>query len=295
MEESMKDFVIALVQHESPVRRKARNLAATIEWARRAKRRGAAFVLFPELSLSGHAGHPAAVKNAEPVPGGDAVKRLCEVARELDLYLCAGIAEDDCGIHYNTQFIVGPEGYIGKQRKIHPSLDEYCYFRGGTQLPVFELPFARVGIVICYDNSFPETSRCLAVRGAELICGPRASRFGKWTGESGARKALGDCKDQWRREQACRAHDNGTYVALCNTVGRSARGIRGVEANHAGGCMLFDPEGRLVAESQTKNLNEEMLVVKLSGEAVAARRCEQAFNLLTRKPEAYRALVELTQ
>jgi predicted regulator of Ras-like GTPase activity (Roadblock/LC7/MglB family) len=59
--------------------------------------------------------------------------------------------------------------------------------------------------------------------------------------------------------------------------------------------MLFDPEGRLVAESQTKDLNEEMVVAKLSGAAVAARRCEQDFNLLTRKPEAYRALVGPTQ
>jgi predicted amidohydrolase len=291
----MKDFTIALVQHESPVGRKKENLAATIEWARRAKKRGAGFVLFPELSVTGHVGHPAAVGEAEPVPGGDAVLQLCEAARELDLYLCAGIAEDDRGIHYNTQFIVGPEGYLGKQRKVHPSLNEYYYFRGGTDLPVFDLPFARVGIAICYDNSFPETSRCLAVKGAELLCGPHASRFGKWPGDAGARKALRDHKGNWRQEHACRAHDNGVYVALCNTVGRSARGIRGVEANHAGGCMLFDPQGRLVGESVTKNLKEEMVVASLSGEAVAARRREWGFNLQTRKPEAYRALVEPTQ
>ena len=104
------------------------------------------------------------------------MRRLERVAAEEKICICAGIAEDDRGIHYNTQFIVGPEGYVGKQRKVHPSQDEYFYFRGGTELPVFDLPFARVGIVICYDNLLPEVPRCLAVAGAELLLSPHAAR-----------------------------------------------------------------------------------------------------------------------
>ena len=286
---------MALVQHASPVGRKKENLDATVSWASKAKRKGASFVLLPELNITGHAGHPAMVEEAEAVPGGPSVEALCEAARELDLYICAGIAEDDRGIHYNTQFVVGPGGYLGKQRKVHLSGDEYFYFRGGTDLPVFELPFARVGTIICYDNGFSEVSRCLAVKGAELLCCPHAARFGHWpSSPAGRKKAVSGHKANWKMIQAARAYDNGVYVALCNTAGRSAEGLKGVKANHAGGCMVFDPRGRVVAESRAKDIREEMIVVELKGERVAERRRGRCFNLQTRRPEVFGALVEPT-
>ena len=295
----MKDVKIAVVQHGSPVRTKARNLAATIAWTRKAKRKGAEFVLFPELNITGHAGHSAMVEEAEPVPDGPSVHALCELARELEIYVCAGIAEDERGIHYNTQFIVGPEGYVGKQRKVHLSRDEYFFFRHGTQLPVLDLPFARVGIIICYDNGFPEIARCLAVDGAELLCGPHAARSGTWTFSrkdlTKRRQTVGARKANWRTVHSCRANDNGCYVALCNTAGRSAVGLKGVEANHAGGCMVLDPNGCVVAESRSRDVRDEMVVVDLKGEAVAARRRQACFNLLTRRPEVFGALVRPTE
>jgi len=291
----MQSFRIALVQQASPVGRKEENLAAAVTWARKAKKKGAAFVCFPELNLTGHAGCPEMVDEAEPVPGGHSVRALCDLAAELDLFVCAGIAEDDRGIHYNTQFVVGPAGYAGKQRKVHLSRDEYFYFRGGTDLPVFDLPLARVGIIICYDNSFPEVSRCLAVDGAELILAVHAARFGTWPrSAAGRRKAVAEHKARWRRTQCCRAEDNGTYVALCNTAGRSATGLRGVEANHAGGCMVVDPSGRVAAESRSRDIREEMIVVPLDGKQIAARRRSACFNLQTRRPDAFGALTRPT-
>ena len=292
----MKSFKIALVAHASPVGRKEANLAATIRWAKKAKRKGAAFAVFPELSITGHAGCAEMVDEAEPVPGGPSVAALGDVAAELGIHICAGVAEDDRGIHYNTQFIVGPDGYVGKQRKVHLSADEYFYFRGGTDLPVFGLPFGRVGIVICYDNGFPEMSRCLAVDGAELILAVHAARFGPWPRTpAGRRTARAKHLARWRRIQSCRADDNGTYVALCNTAGRSAMGIRGVEANHAGGCMLVDPDGEVAAESKARDIRDEMVIAPLDGRKVAARRRQRCFNLQTRKPEVFRVLTEPTR
>ena len=223
------------------------------------------------------------------------VETLGELARRLDLYICAGIAEDDRGIHYNTQFIVGPNGFVGKQRKVHLSGDEYFYFRHGTDLPVLELPFARVGIIICYDNSFPEMSRCLAVMGAELLLCPHAGRSGGWR-ESPSRRLelIKKQKANWARTHCCRAEDNGTYVALCNTAGRSALGLRGVEANHLGGCMVVSPDGEVVAESRSRDVRDEMLMVDLSGQAVSRRRKKPCFNLQTRRPEVYGVLIEST-
>jgi predicted amidohydrolase len=292
----MQTFKLALVQHASPVGRKAANLEATIAWARQAKEAGAALVCFPELNITGHAGHARMVMEAEPVPEGESVRTLAELARELDLFICAGIAEDDRGIHYNTQFIVGPEGYLGKQRKVHLSADEYFFFRGGTKLPVFDLPFARVGIIICYDNGFPEMARCLAVDGAELILAPHAARFGAWPeDEEERRNAVRRVKENWRLVHCCRAYDNGVFSAVCNTAGRSALDIEGVEANHAGGCLVVSPKGQVVAESQSEDITEELLVVELDGELVAERRRQACFSLQTRKPEVFGALVRPTQ
>ena len=291
----MHDFTIALVQHGSPVGHKQANLDSTTAWVHKAKKQGAALVCLPELNLTGHAGHPAMVTDAEPVPGGECVDRLCKLAAELGLYICAGIAEDDRGIHYNTQFVVGPDGYIGKQRKVHLSADEYYYFRGGTDLPVFDLPVARVGIIICYDNLLPEMSRSLAVKGAELLLCPHAARLGKWPRQAGdRRKAVQGVKDNWRLVHRCRAYDNGCYVAVCNTAGRSAVGIRGVEANHAGGCLVVDPSGQVMAESRTKDVRDEILVVRLQAKPVADRRRSTCFNLQTRRPEVFAALSQPT-
>ena len=120
----MKNFKIALVQMKSPLRQKERNLESMVAWTRKAKKAGAAFVFFPELSITGHGGHESMVTDAEPVPDGPSVGTLRELASELNLHICAGIAEDERGIHYNTQFIIGPDGYIGKQPDYDPNSDD---------------------------------------------------------------------------------------------------------------------------------------------------------------------------
>ena len=290
----MEAFVAALVQHASPVGQREENLARAVRLVREAVGAGARLVVLPELGITGHAGHPAMVLEAEPVPGGTAYTTLAALAAEIGVYISAGIAEDDRGIHYNTQFLVGPEGPIGKQRKIHLSRDEYFYFRAGTLLPVLETPLARIGTMICFDMQFPETARCLAVGGAEIILAPHAARSGVWADEAARRLAVARQKQSWTMTLAARAHDNGTFVLACNTAGRSAEDLDGVEANHAGGCLAFDPYGQRIAESQSEDVCEEIVLVRLDGELVARRRREPCFNLQTRRPEVYGALVEPT-
>ena len=288
----MRDFRIALVQQECYVRRKARNLAEALTWCRKAADAGAELVCLPELNVTGHAGSSQMVAQVEPVPDGPSVRAFCKAARELNLIVAAGIAEFDRGAIYNTQFLVSPDGYLGRQRKVHLSKDEYFHFRGGTALPVFDLPMARVGVVICYDNHVPEVQRCLAVGGAEVILAPHAARFGAWpTTAAGRRNAVRETKDLWRLVHRCRAYDNGTYQAICNMVGRGAAGIRGVEANHGGGCLVVDPSGEVIAESRGRDIREEMLVVDLKAKAVD----DVVSNLRTRKPEVFGALCEPTE
>ena len=290
----MESFTVALVQHASPVGRREENLERTIRLVREAAAAGARLVALPGLGITGHAGHPAMVIEAEPVPTGPSCRALEALAADLGIWISAGLAEDDRGIHYNTQILVGPEGLVGKQRKIHLSRDEYFYFRAGTLMPVLDTPLARIGTMICFDMHFSETARCLAVGGAEIILSPHAARSGVWADDDARRAAVARQKRSWTMILACRAHDNGCFVLACNTAGRSAEGLEGVEANHAGGCLAFDPYGTLIAESQSEDVCEETVLVTLDGDLVARRRREACFNLQTRRPEVYGALVEPT-
>ncbi len=297
----MRDFRIALVQQKSLVGFKNRNIENTVSWINKAKENGASVVCFPELNITGHAGCVDMIGQAEKVPGGKSIDLLCELAAKLNIYICAGIAEDDNGIHYNTQFIVGPEGFLGKQRKTHLSADEYFYFRAGTNLQIFDLPIARLGIIICYDNVFPEISRVFAIKGCELLLCPHAARIGSWPFDNlpndtaDRLKVVEDNKKEWQMVHKCRAFDNGVYVALCNMVGDSIPEQKNIYAYHAGGCMVINPEGNVVDESHSKDVNEEILVVPLYGEKVSEIRRQTCFNLQTRRVEVFKDLMSQTQ
>ena len=75
--------------------------------------------------------------------------------------LSAGLSEKERDIVYNTQVLIGPDGYIGKQRKLHLSRDEVNHYKGGRDILVFDVGPCKVGAVICYDNQFPEIARVL--------------------------------------------------------------------------------------------------------------------------------------
>lgn len=292
----MKNLTIALIQCNSPVGKKSQNLADTLNWVKKAKDNNADLVCFPELNITGHAGHPSTVSEAEEIPAGSSCQTLVKLAAEFKIFIAAGICEEEQGIHYNTQFIVGPNGFVGKQRKVHLSNDEYFYFRHGSNIRVFDVGKAKVGIIICYDNLLPEFSRCLAIDGAELLLCPHAVRFGPWPAALQKRQAaVKSNKESWRLIHRARAYDNGCYVALCNAAGRAATELPEVRANHAGGCMVIDPDGKVIAESKSKDIADEMLTCELKGEPVAKRRSQVCFNLQTRRTESFGALIRPTE
>ena len=170
----MQDLTIALIQMNAPLGKVATNLQAHDRWAREATEAGAQLICFPELSITGHWCAGQVWDAAEAVPDGESCRHLMALAHDLGAYLCFGLAERDRGIAYNTQVVVAPEGYVGKQRKLHLSADEYFHFRMGSEIPVLDLGLCRLGIGICYDNLFPEVARIAAVRGAEVYLMPHA-------------------------------------------------------------------------------------------------------------------------
>lgn len=290
----MKDFRLALVQQTSILGKTGENLAATEAWLRKAAKAGAQLACFPELNVTGHGGHAKMIRFAESIPDGDSCRRLVALASELGIYICAGLAESEGSAVYNTSVLVGPDGYMGKQRKLHLSGDEYFLFRGGTNMPVFELPFAKVGIIICFDNEHPEPARCLAIDGAELLLCPHAARCGdapKNPAESRAK--VKRRMDHWQKMHGSRAMENGCYVALCDAVGSATTGdkeLKGVKAVHAGGCLVVDPWGEVYARSRSRDIREELLIVDMKAEKLHARREANCFGLRVRRPELFKAI-----
>jgi predicted amidohydrolase len=284
----LEDLTVAAIQMNGELGKVEQNLDKIRSYTSKAAREGADLVVFPELAITGHWCSTESWKVAQPVPGGRAVGEIEGLASEHGLHISVGIGERERNVQYNTQVLVGPDGYIGKQRKLHMSGDEYFYFRAGTEIPVLEAGKCRVGTVICYDNIFPEVSRILALRGAEVVLSPHAARFGKWR-QRGQKKIVADQKKFYRKVYSSRAYDNGVFHVVVNQAGPA-----GEETNHAGGTMVLDPSGEVVAESKTKVIEEEMIVAKLESSALDARRSGRCFNLVTRRPEIYGEISKTT-
>src|SRR5215831_16237472 len=134
----MQRIKVAAVSMNGLLGQAEQNLARIEQWARCAREAGAELVLFPELVVHGHC-DPRTWYNAERVPDGPATQRLCGLARELGMFLSVGLSEKDRDLVYNTQVLAGPQGYIGAQRKIHLSRDEVLYYKGGSDMPVFDI------------------------------------------------------------------------------------------------------------------------------------------------------------
>jgi len=272
-----------------------RNLGCIEQWSAKAKEVGADLALFPELVVHGHC-DPNTWYNAEPVPEGPSTQRLCQLAAKLNLVLSVGLSEKERDIVYNTQVLVGPSGFLGSQRKIHLSRDEVLYYEGGSEMPVFDIGKCRLGTVICYDNSFPEVARILALQGAEVLLMPHAGRMKMWTDDSESeRAAVAHTHQFFLARYPMRAYENACYAVVCNQAGRA--GYVDIyppdspnQPHHAGGCLVIDPLGEVVAKTQSEQVKEEMLVVDLLPEKLWEARSLPNYTIRQRRPELFKLL-----
>ncbi|MFN0167199.1 MAG: nitrilase-related carbon-nitrogen hydrolase [Bryobacteraceae bacterium] len=272
-----------------------RVLAAIDGWCERAVAAKADLVLFPELVVHGHC-TPNTWDMAEPVPDGPSVRRLVELARRHRLVLSAGLSEKERDIVFNTQVLVGPDGYIGKQRKLHLSRDEANYYKGGRDIPVFDIGRCKVGTVICYDNQFPEIARVLALRGADVLLMPHAARFKPWPdtpeGEAAARRHSHDFVACY----SLRARENACFAVLTDQAGRAGTldsypKDHENQPHHAGVALIWGPGGELLASAQQERVQEEMIVADLDPVRLARERSLANYMLRTRRPELFGELV----
>jgi predicted amidohydrolase len=264
-------------------------------WCAKAVEGGAELVLFPELVVHGHC-TPNTWELAEPVPGGRSVCRLEQIARRHGVIVCAGLSEKERDIVYNTQVLVGPQGYVGKQRKLHLSRDEVFYYKGGREIPVFDIGPVKVGIVICYDNQFPEVARVLALRGVELLLMPHAGRFKLWDDTPESERAARRYSHNFLKKYGLRARENACFAVLADQVGRAGsvelwpRDSEN-QPHHAGAALAWGPDGELIASTQEERIEEEMIVATLDAALLAQERALANYMLRTRRPELFGELV----
>jgi len=288
----VKDFRIAAVQcRPSPSGPFDENLAMLDRHLACAVKRGAQFVVFPEVTLSGYvneaeAVHSRALRMVDPVVG-----EAVALSDRHSVYCCFGMFEADGDKLYNTAILAGEGRQIGVYRKVHIPDRERGLFSPGDRLRVFDTPFARTGIGICFDNEVCETHATLAVLGAELIVMP-AAWADHWEREDYVESCATDeevirerCRWQTMMFGA-RCRDTGTYSVLANQCGIESGG----PWRFPGKSMIFAPTGRVLAEAGA--WEEEILCADLDAQLLARYRAMPCYALNERRPVAYRALVD---
>lgn len=180
---------------------------------------------------------------AEPADG-PTLAALAPVARAHDVVVVASIFEHVApGLCFNTALVIDADGtLLGRYRKQHipddPLFYEKFYFTPGDEgCAVFETRYARIGVLICWDQWFPEAARLTAMKGAELIVYPTA--IGTIDDEGPAEHARQ--MDAWQTVQRGHAIANGVYVAAVNRVGREQ------DLTFTGGSFACGPQGELLA------------------------------------------------
>ena len=241
MKEKIK---VALAQISCKRGDKAENIKKIESQVIRAKRQGAELVIFPELSLTGYTMRDQIYELAETIPG-HSTTFLEKLARKTGTYIVFGmpeLSEKTQATVYNTAVLVGPDGFIGKYRKMylptHSVFEEKRYFRPGYQTAVFETELGKIGLIICYDIFFPEVSRLTRLKGAQLIVCISASPATRRT--------------FFETLTAARAIENTAFLAYVNLVGIED-GLQ-----FWGGSRLVGPNGKVRVKAK---YDEEDLVI----------------------------------
>ena len=237
-------FKIALAQISCRREDKKANLQKIEEYAKKAKKQNAELVVFPELSLTGYTVRDEIYELAEKIPG-PSTSIIEKLAKEIGIHVIFGmpeLSEKTEATVYNSAVLVGPEGFIGKYRKMylptHSVFEEKRYFRPGYEVGAFKTELGKIGLTICYDISFPEVIRLTRLEGAKLIVCISASPAIRRT--------------YFETLTTARAIENAAFLAYVNLVGLED-GLQ-----FWGESRLIGPNGNIIAKAE---YDEENLVV----------------------------------
>ena len=214
---------IALIQAQDKKSKEA-NLDYTVTKIAEAAKAGAKIICTQELFTGDYFCRTQSEKpfeSAELIPG-PSTEKLQKAAKENGVVVVGSLFEEALpGLYYNTAVIIDADGsYLGKYRKNHipqdPYFEEKFYFApGDSGYPVWETNYGKIGVIICWDQWYPESARSLALKGAEIILVPTAIG---WLPEE--KKDLGQAQHHaWEHVQLGHAVANACYYAAVNRVG----------------------------------------------------------------------------
>ena len=295
---------IATAQFENRSGDKDYNLGVIRDLAAVAAGQGANAVAFHECSVTGytfarHLSREQMLDLAEPIPGGESLGRLQEIAREFDLAVLAGLFEKDAQDRlYKAYVCVDKNGLVAKHRKIHPFINPHLL--PGTEYVVFDLHGWKCSMLICYDNNVIENVRAVTLLGAEIVFMPHVTMCtpSPRPGAGFVDPALWHNREQdptslrlefdgmkgraWLMKWLpARAYDNGIYAVFANPIGMDDDQLKN-------GCsMILDPYGDVLTEC--RELGNQVVTATLTPdklELAGGRRYIKA-----RKPELYGHIV----
>lgn len=264
------------------------NLKKSVSMIREAAARGAQIICLQELFASRYfcfEENYAHFSLAEPVPGP--TTRLCQdLAKQLEVVILASLFEKRAqGLYHNTTVVIDANGaYLGKYRKHHipddPGFYEKFYFTPGEEdYPVFATRYARVGVLICWDQWYPEAARITSLRGAEILFYPTAIGWASSQNSDLNRQQY----QAWQVVQRGHSVANGVFVAAVNRTGCEEN------MNFWGGSFVSDPFGDLLY--QAPHEQEEIHIQLLDLARIDEVRVHWPF-LRDRRIDTYRPILK---
>ncbi len=250
--------------------------------------KGAELIVFPELanigyitpSMPGESAGPEGfasvisqyIRAAETVPG-PTTEALSKLTKKHNVYVVVGLAQKHpvvSGSLYNSGVLLGPNGIVGVHHKMHLPLNEKHYFYPGSTSEVFKTELGNIGVNVCYDGRFPELSRVMALKGAEIICTV-------WAISAGLGSVTPDMNTLKYRTYT-RAQENGLFYVSCNRSGRQG------EQYFTGHSAIAAPNGTIISCSETKE-EDVVRATLVEKELIDYRGTLSIF--LDRRPEMY--------
>ncbi|QVL31059.1 carbon-nitrogen hydrolase family protein [Telmatocola sphagniphila] len=274
----MSIWRIAGVQFDCQLGAKQANLDFMIAQVRQAAAQGARLIVFPECALTGYGltDRVAAKEVAEPLPG-PATQAMTQVCQETDTFVVFGLIESAGDKLFNAAAIVGPKGLVAGFRKIHMpciGIDRFLD-KGDRPFEVYDLGGLKIGIGICFDNSFPESVRLMTLKGADLVLQPT-----NW-----ADKAIKNATLVAR----VRAFENHIYYMAVNRIGNETG------FHYIGYSSITDFNGEFLAFAEHDR--EAMIIADIDPEAARRKKvvhCVGEYEIDRvnwRRPEMYEGLV----
>ncbi len=285
----MNKVIVAGIQMSCTADKEA-NFNKAVERIRQAAQKGAKIISTQELFTSLYFCDEENYDNfrlAESIPG-ESTEKLCSLANGLGVVIIASLFEKRAqGIYHNTTAVIDADGkYLGKYRKMHipddPNYYEKFYFTpGDLGYKIFKTKYAIIGVLICWDQWYPEAARITSLMGAEILFYPTAIGWSTAQDEATNNEQY----NAWQTIQRSHAVANGVHVVSVNRVGLEQDG----KMKFWGGSFISNPFGNLIYKASHED--EEVFTAEVDTKLTDKYRTHWPF-LRDRRIDSYQSITK---